>query len=146
MSLPARPSRPGVGVLGIARPLHPHYAEPLTGGRLHHDPTLQALDDRGAELLEAPDFRGNVVGLDVEVDATFVLHALDLHDGLVRRRLQHPIVTAAARVLGVDRPAERLRPEARSRVDIGGIAVDQDRAKAGVMHAKRSCSWPAPRL
>ena len=39
----------------------------------------------------------------VYVDATFVVHALNLHDGLVGWGLQHTVISAGARVLRVYR-------------------------------------------
>src|SRR4029077_7330720 len=62
-------SFPAVGVLGKARTLRPHHAEPLAGGRLHHHPALQGSDHSGAVLFQPAHLRGNVVGLDVDVHA-----------------------------------------------------------------------------
>ena len=50
--------------------LHPYEAEALAGGRLHHQPALQAVHHLGAEFLQARHFGRDVVGLDVYVDAT----------------------------------------------------------------------------
>ena len=54
-----------------------------------------------AELLQARHFGGDVMGLDVEVNATFVIHLLDLHDGFVGRGFQHAIGAASARMIVV---------------------------------------------
>ena len=91
--------------------LYPHDAEALAGGRLHHHPALQALRDLGPQLLQARHFGRNVVGLDVYVDATLVVHALDLHHRLIGQGLQHAVVLAAVRVLRVHGTTERLAPE-----------------------------------
>src|SRR5215471_10782886 len=104
-------SVPAIGVLGKAGTLYPHDAKALTGRRLHHDPALQAVRHLGAELLQARYFRRNVVSLDIDVDAAFVTHALDLHDGLIRWRLEHTVVAAAAPMLEIHRAAQRLAPE-----------------------------------
>jgi hypothetical protein len=45
--------------------------------------------------------RRDVVSLGVDVNPTFVVHVLDLHNNLVLRSFQHAVVAAAARVLGV---------------------------------------------
>ena len=79
-------SVPAIGVLREAGTLYTHDAEALTGGGLHRDPAFQAVHDFGAKRFQAADLRGNIVGLDVKVDAALVLDALDLHDGFVGRR------------------------------------------------------------
>src|SRR5581483_10565891 len=122
-------------------------AEPLAGRGLHDDPTLAALDDGGSETLEARDLRRDVVGLGVGVNAALVLHALDLHDGLIRRRLQHAVVAAASRVFQVHRTPEGLPPEAGGLIDVGSLAIDQDGAKAGMVHPRSIAAarlWPGP--
>src|SRR5947207_15845668 len=81
-----------------AEALDAHDAEALAGGRFHHHPTLEPVHDCCAELLEARDFGGDIVGFDVDVDAALVLHALNLHDGFVGRSLQHAVIAAAARM------------------------------------------------
>jgi hypothetical protein len=68
------------------------------------------------------------------MDATLVLHALDLHDGLVGRGLQHAVVAAAARMLEVHGATECLTPVAGGLVHIGGLAVNQHSAEAGMVH------------
>src|SRR6185437_13829956 len=133
---PSYPSVPAVRVLRKAGPLDPHDAEALAGGRLHHDPALQAVHDLRAQLLEASHLGGNIVGFDVEVYAAFVADALDLHDGLIGRGLQHEVVAATARMIRVHGPAEGVGPEAGGRLQVRGIAVDQESAEAGVMHAR----------
>src|SRR3990170_6095126 len=96
------------------------------------------------ERLKARDFRCHVVGLDVEVDPALVLHPLDLHDRLVGRGLQHPVVAARARMAGVDRSAQRLGPESRRGVDVVGLAVDQHGAKTGMVHVGYSSGGSGP--
>src|SRR6185312_16661879 len=71
---------PAADVLREARTLHADDAEALTGGRLHHHPTLQAIDHRSAQLLQPRHLGWDVVGLDVDVDAALMVHALDLDD------------------------------------------------------------------
>src|SRR5882724_12080051 len=125
---------PAADVLRETRTLHPDDAEALTGGRLHHHPTLQAIDHRSAQLLQARHLGWDVVGLDVDVDAALMVHALDLDDGLVHRGLQHAVVAAAAGMLEVHRATQRLAPETGGRVNIGGPTVDQYRAETGMVH------------
>lgn len=90
---------PAVGVVQEAQALHADNAEALAGGRQHLHPALQADYHHGTQLFQAYNLGRDVVGLEVDEDAALVLHALDLHDGLVRRRLQYEIVAAAARML-----------------------------------------------
>ena len=80
------------------------------------------------------DFGRDVVSLNVYMDAALVVHALDLHDGLIGWGLQHPVIAAAARMAGVHGATQRLAPEARGLVHIGGLAVDQHGAETGVVH------------
>jgi hypothetical protein len=91
-----------VGVFRETGTLNPNDAEPLTGGRLHHHPVLQAVHHLGAQLLQARHFGRDVIGLNVYVDAALVVHALDLHDRLVGRGFQHDVIAAAARMFGVN--------------------------------------------
>jgi hypothetical protein len=125
---------PAIGVLCKSRPLYPHDAKPLASWRLHHDPAFQPTHDLGAERFEARDFRGNVIALNVNVDAAFMVDALDLHDRFVRRRRQHSVPVAAARMIEIRWAPERLGPKTSRRVHIGDIAIDQNGAKPGVMH------------
>jgi hypothetical protein len=83
---------------------------------------------------QARHFGWDVVGLDVYVNATLVVHALDLHDGLIGWGLQHAVIAAAARMAGVHGATQRLAPEAGGLVDIGGLAVDQHGAETGMVH------------
>ena len=114
--------------------MHSYDAETLAGGSLHHYPTLQALDHLGAQSLEARHLGGNVIALNVDVNATFMVHALDLHNGFVGRSLQHAVISASTRMIGVYRTAQRLTPEAGSFLNSGGLTVDQDGAEAGSVH------------
>jgi hypothetical protein len=68
------------------------------------------------------------------VDAALVVYALDLHNGFVGRCLQHTVVAATATVLRIHRATKGRGPEPGSLVHIGGLAVDQHGAKAGMMH------------
>src|SRR6202034_1283425 len=90
-------SVPTVGVLRKAGTLHAYHAEALAGGRLHHDPTFQLIRHCGTQLLQPGHFGRDVIGLDVYVNATLVAHTLNLHQGLVRLRLQHAVIAAGSR-------------------------------------------------
>src|SRR5258708_21647538 len=125
---------PAVGVLRKTGTLYPYDAEALAGRRLHHRPAFEAIHHLGAQLRQARHFGGDIVGLDVYVHATLVIHTLDLHDGLVGRGLQHTVVAAAARMVGIHGATERLAPEAGGPVQIGGPAVDQYGAEAWLVH------------
>src|SRR5260370_38851325 len=116
---------PAVSTLRETGTLSPYDAEALAGRRLQHHPMLQAIHDPGAQLLQASHFGRDIVGFDVYVDATLVVHALDLHYGLVGRGLQHAVIAAAARMVGVYGSTQRFAPEAGGRVHIGGLTVDQ---------------------
>src|SRR5437764_7337416 len=133
---------PRVGAVRPACALHTHHAEALAGGRLHHHPALEAPVHACAQLFQPRDFARDVVGFDIEVDAAFVLHALNLHAEFARRRLQHAVVAAAAGMLRIDRPAERFGPEAGGRVDIVGLATDQQALDARAMHGVPSTLIP----
>jgi hypothetical protein len=85
----------------------------------------QAIHNLGAQLPQASRFGRDIVGLDVYVYETLVVHALDLHDGLVGRGLQHAAIATAARMVRVYRATQRFAPEAGSLVHIGGLTVDQ---------------------
>ena len=76
---------PGICVLRKAGTLHPHDAESLASRRLHHNPALQSIHDLSAQCLQARHFSRDVVSLNIQVDATVVVYALDLHDRLVGR-------------------------------------------------------------
>ena len=56
---------------------------------------------------------------------TLVVHALDLHDGLVGRGFQHAVIAAAARMVWVYGATQRFAPEAGGVVHIGGFTVYQ---------------------
>src|SRR5262245_22753646 len=118
-------SIPAVSILRKTGTLHPYDAEALAGWRPHHHPTPRPAHDLGTHLLQACHFGGNVVGLDVYVNATLVVHPLDFHDRLVRRGLQHSVIAAAVRMFGVNNAAERFAPEARGLLHVGGLAIDQ---------------------
>ena len=62
----------------------------ISPGRSSHDyPALELLIDGRAELLEASDFGGNVVRLDVDVHAALVIDALDLDADLIWPIFKH---------------------------------------------------------
>jgi hypothetical protein len=116
---------PAVSILREPRALYPYDAETLPGWGLHHYPALQVVYHLGSQLLQAYHFGGYIVGLDVYVDATLVLYALHLHDGIVGPGLQHSVIAPTVRVSGINSPTQRRTPEARRLVDIEGFAVDQ---------------------
>src|SRR5262245_38872296 len=128
-------SIPAVRILREAGALHADDAESLARGRLHHNPPLQSGNDPSTQLLQAGDLGGKVVGLDVDVDAALVLYPLKLDDRLVGWRLEHHVVATGPRMGSVDRSPEGFRPKPCSLLDVGRIAVDQQRAEPRVMHA-----------
>jgi hypothetical protein len=113
------------------------------GGGAHDDPSFHALVNFRAEFLEAGDLGRNVVGLDIDVHATLALHALDLNAEFVRRGLEHAVIAAAAGMIWIDGAAQRLGPEPGRRIDIIGLAVNQQAIEARAMHPTISWSaWP----
>src|ERR1700722_17730891 len=54
---------PNVGILWETGTLYSDHAESLAGRRLHHHPALETIDHLGAELCQAFDFGGDIVGL-----------------------------------------------------------------------------------
>jgi hypothetical protein len=114
--------------------LYSYDAETLPRGRLHHHPTLQAIHDLRAQSLKAGHLGGNVVALNIEVNPTFMVHTLDLHNGFVGRSLQHAVISASTRVIGIYGATKRLTPEPSRVVNGGVLAVDQDGAEAGTVH------------
>jgi hypothetical protein len=59
-----------------------------------------------------------------------VLHTLHLHDGFIRRRLEHSVVAAGTWVFTIDCTTERRGPELSGPIDIDRPAIDQQRTKA----------------
>src|SRR6185312_8572275 len=106
------------------RPLHAHDAEALAAWRLHYHPAFEAFEYRRPEFFQPRDFRFDVVGFDVQVHATFVFDALQLHHRFIRQGRELPVLAAAAWMIRVHRTAERRGPEAGRRVDIIDVAVD----------------------
>ena len=125
---------PTIGVLREAGTLHAHDAEALAGWRFHDNPSFQSVDYLRTQFRQARHFGRNIIGFNVDVYAAFMVHALDFHDGLIGRRLQHPISIAAARMLEVHRTTQRIAPEFRSFIDIRRTAIDQHGAQARMMH------------
>jgi hypothetical protein len=104
--------------------LYAYDTKSLPGGCLHHDPTLQTIDHDGTQRFQARYFRGDVVGLDVEMNSAFVIDTLDLHNRFVRRRLEHALVAACARVIGIHRTSQCGCPKAGCLIDVSGVAID----------------------
>ena len=122
----------GVRLKPIA--LHADDAEPLTRRRSHDDPTLHARIDDRPKFLEPGDLGWDVVGLDIEMNAAFVIDALELDADLTWSVFQHHVIAARARMVRIDRTAERLRPELRGRLHVIDVAVDQDAVDARTMY------------
>ncbi len=114
--------------------MHPYDTETLSGWGFHHDPTLETVDDLRAQPAQARHLRRNVVSFDVYVDPTFMFDSLNLHNGLIGLRGQHPIVAPAAGMLQVHGTAQGLAPEIRRRIDVSRLAVDQHSTKSRRMH------------
>jgi len=93
-----------------------------------------------APSFSSRDLGRNVVGLDIEVHPAIVIDTLDLHAQLTGRGLEHDVVAARSGMVGVDRPAERPRPEFRRRADVVDVAVDQDAVDARAVHSLYSHS------
>ena len=127
------PVFPARGILWEARALNADNAEALSRWRLHHDPALQASNHFRTQRLQSRHLGRNIVGFNIDVDAAFVFNALNLHDRLVGRSLQHAIVAASAGMLLVYRTPQCLRPEFRSLTNIRCPTVNENRAEAGVM-------------
>jgi len=121
---PRHASRPSIRILGKARPLHADDAEPLPTRGLHHHPAFQAVDDTGTQFFKALHLGRNVISFDIDMHPALMIDALKLHDRLVRRCLQHAVVAASAWMAGIDRPPQRLGPEAGGLIDIVDVAVD----------------------
>src|SRR5207249_4173720 len=128
-------SAPLIGVFRPIRALYPNDAETLACRRAHDHPALLAFVHLGTQFFEPCNFGRNVVGLDINVHAAFVVHALNLHAELVGRRFQHAVIAATSRMLHIDRTAQRVRPKLRGGVDIIGVAIDQQPVDARAMHA-----------
>ncbi len=88
----------------------------------------------------APSFSKRITsaGMSSVSMSMWTVHALDLHDGLVGRDLQHALIAAAARMVGIYGATQCLAPEAGRLVHIGGLAVDQHGAEAGLVHISAS--------
>src|SRR5581483_4895878 len=125
---------PAVGVLRETGALDPDDAKALTARGFHHHPALEPTHDFCAQLAQTGHFRGNIVCLDVEVNTALVLQALDLHDGLIGRCLQHAVVATRAGMTRVHWTTQRVGPETGRRIDIVSLTVDQHGAKPGLVH------------
>src|SRR5438067_4426857 len=124
MASPCSPqSRPHVRVLlpGERPALRVQHAEALARRRLHHDPALDVRDATGAERFQAARLSLEVVGLDVEMDAAFMLDLLYEQDRFTRVGVEQAIRWIAFR-FGPPAASERAAPELRSGVEIGGLA------------------------
>lgn len=114
--------------------MYSYDAEALSGWRLHHHPPLQAIDNLRAQRLKACDFSGYVVALNIDVNATFMLDALDLDNGFVEGSLQHVVLSASAGVTWIQGTTQRPAPEVSSFLYRGVLAVDENGAEAGTVH------------
>jgi hypothetical protein len=114
--------------------LNPNDAKALPGRSLHHHPALQAIDNFCSQRFQADNLGRDIVGFNVDMDATLMLDALDLDDGFILRRLQHAVVSARSRVSEIDCTTQRIGPEPGGLIDIRCVAVNQKCAEAGVVH------------
>src|SRR4029077_20054707 len=85
-------------------------------------------------LGKALDFGRDVVGLDVQVDTTFVFHTLDLHDRFIGRCIQHAVVPAGPWMIGIYSAAQCLTPKVRGLIHVGRFAVHQYGTESGMVH------------
>jgi hypothetical protein len=127
-------SIPAICILGKTRSLYANDTESLSRGRLHYHPGLDALYLPGAQPYKARHLGLNIVAFYVNVDATFMFHFLDFHNGLIRRSLQHAIVATAAGVAEIRGVTKCLCPKRRCRIHIIGLAIYEHGTKATVMH------------
>jgi hypothetical protein len=97
------------------RSLNAPYTKTLPSWSLHYHPTLEAVDDLCSQRLQTRYLCMNVICLDVDMNPTFMLHALNLHEGFIWRSLQHDVIATSSRMAGIYRAAEGLGPE------IGGL-------------------------
>ena len=131
------PSVPLVRILREPRTLHAHDAEALSGWGLHHHPALQPVHNVRAQLLKARNF-----GRESLDSAALVIDALNLHNGFVRRGLQHPIIAATAPMVEVHGTAERFCPEAGRLVHVRSLTIDQEGAETRTVHVMpRGSVW-----
>jgi MFS transporter, DHA1 family, multidrug resistance protein len=130
-------SRPRVRVVAERSSLRADDAEALAGGRLEHPPRLDLLHPLRSERLEPADLGLDVVRLDVQVDAARVTDPLEDHDGLIRAVLERHVVPLALSLGATERP----RPEAGGRVEIGLLAVDDQRAEPAPVHGGPPVLW-----
>src|SRR5690606_19682434 len=86
---------PGVEVRAEGFALLAHHAEAVPAGCFHHPPALAELDLPCAQLLQAGDLALDVVGFDVEMDATVVSDLLQQQDRLVGIGIQHRVAAIA---------------------------------------------------
>ena len=128
------PSVPLVRILGEPRTLHAHDAEALSGWGLHHHPSVEAVHDVRAQLLKTRNFGRDIVGLDIQVHAALVIDALNLHNGFVRRGLQHSIIASTAPMVEVHGTAESFCPEAGRLVHVRSLTIDQEGAETRTVH------------
>ena len=63
-----------------------------------------------------------------------MIDKLDLHNGFIGRRLQHPVVVPAARMVVIDRATQRTGPKSGRFIDVRGVAIDQHGAQARMVH------------
>jgi len=125
---------PTRGVLEETRALSSYDAESLSSGRLHHDPTIQAINRLRSQSFQACNPRGNIVGFNIDMHPTFVFDTLDLHNRFIWRCLQHAVVAATAWMIEICRTPQRCCPELGGLINIRCAAIDQNRTKTGIVH------------
>jgi hypothetical protein len=92
---------------------------------LHHHPALQAIYYFRSQSFQAGNLGWNVVSFNVEMDPALMLDALNLDNGLIWWSLQHAVVSARPRVIGINCAAKRIGPEPGSLVNIQCAAINQ---------------------
>jgi hypothetical protein len=133
--------RPAICVASESLALHAYDAKALPARGAHHNPTLNPSVDRSAEPFQACNLGRDIIGLDVEMNSTFVVNALNLNADLVRPVLEHHVIAASAGMIRVDWAAERFGPETRGGADVVDVAVDQNAVDARAMrHGNHSHS------
>ena len=116
------------------RTLRTDHAKSLARWRFHDPPTLDLSDSPCSQGFESADFRFDVVGLDIEMNAARVLYRLDQDLDLVIRAFELPVARGVGFNEGLDGPAKRRRPEAGSALEVLRSAVDDDCSQAAPVH------------
>jgi hypothetical protein len=95
---------------------------------------LYVLDNHCAQCAQALDFCGDIVGFDIQVNATGVLHRLDLDMQLAGLILQPDVFLALRARQLVDRHAQGLTPETGGAQQVAGLAIDNKSRQFTFVH------------